>query len=247
MAKTIAPPNITGLRGGWGSASFLATISGATVEACLSAGQCYEYGAREMLIREGSRERNVFLLLTGCVKVTAKLAKKGEVALLGVRFGGDVVGELAALDGQERAANVQVCGRLPTVCCVLTSEAFHRVLGEDSDALMTLSATVGAKLRSSTRRRIDYAGHPPFVRMARVLVELAEDHGQRSGSKTITIGVNLGQVELGTLIGVGEATAQRALRRLRELDLVVTSNRRPEIRDLDRLRAVAGLNGSGHG
>jgi CRP-like cAMP-binding protein len=247
MAKTIAPPNITGLRGGWGSASFLATISGSTVEACLAAGQCYECVAREMLIREGTRERSIFLLLKGCVKVTAKLAKEGEVALLGVRFSGDVVGELAAFDGRERAANVQVCGRQPTLCCVLTPEAFRHVLGEDSDAQMMLTASVGAKLRSSTRRRIDYVGHPPVVRMARVLVELAEDHGQRSGGKTITIGVNLGQVELGTLIGVGEATAQRALRKLREANLVVTSNRRLEIQALDRLRVVAGLNGSGQG
>lgn len=239
--RRVEPPTIAALRGRWTGTSFLGRIPEAVVVSCLAAGRCYEYAARETLIREGARDRDVHLLLSGCVKVTAGVATESGLALLGIRVGGDVVGELAALDGRERSASVQVCGRQPAVCCVLDPDAFNRALVEHSDVLLTLMATVGAKLRASTRRRIDYVGCAPVVRMARVLVELAEDHGHCVGSNAIMIGVNLVQVELGTLIGVREATAQRALRQLRESGLVVTSSRRPMVRDLDRLRAVARL------
>lgn len=239
MAKRVAVPNISAHRGAWLSTSFLAKLSDGAVRACLSAGEFYEYSAREMLIREGDRDRNVYLLVSGCVKVTAKLVSPRGEALLGIRASGDVVGELAALDGKERAADVQVCSRLPTLCCVLESDAFRGALAEDGDALLTLTMTVGAKLRASTRRRIDFLRCKPVMRMARVLVELAEDHGQRVGDNSVTIGVNLANVELGTLIGVGKATAERAVQKLRNSNLIVTRNPRPVIRDLDGLRAVA--------
>jgi hypothetical protein len=83
--------------------------------------------------------------------------------------------------------------------------------------------------------------------MARVLVELAEDHGQRVGDNSVTIGVNLANVELGTLIGVRKATAERAVQKLRNSNLLVTRNPRPVIRDLDRLRAVAQITSNGAG
>lgn len=239
--KPIATPNITALRRSWISTSFLANIAPTVVRGCLSAGRCYEYTTREVLIRERARDRDVYLLLSGCVKVTVGLAPEEGTALLAIRVGGDVVGELAAVDGQERSASVQVCGRQPAVCCVLDAETFRRALAEDPDAVLALTSTIGAKLRASTRRRVDYLGCTPVVRMARVLVELADDHGHQVGDSTIMIGVNLKQIELGTLIGVHEATAQRALRELRESGLVLTSHRRPMIWDLDRLRVVAQL------
>lgn len=245
MAKKVAAPNIMAYRGAWLATSFLAKLSDSAVRACQAVGEFYEYSVGETLIREGNRDRKVYLLVSGCVKVTAKLvAPRGE-ALLGVRASGDVVGELAALDGRERAADVQACDRRPTLCCVLEPDAFRAVLAEDGDALLTLTTTVGAKLRASTRRRIDYLRCKPVVRMARVLVELAEDHGQRVGDNSVTIGVNLANIELGTLIGVGKATAERAVQKLRNSNLIVTRNPRPVIRDLDRLRAVAQITSEG--
>jgi CRP-like cAMP-binding protein len=239
MEPTTAP-DIASYRREWPATSFLAQISESAAGSCFVAGRFARFSPQETLIRQYTDQRSVFLLISGCVKVTADLEAADTRALLAIRVGGDVLGELSAMDGQRRSATVQVCGREPAIACVIDGPEFFRVLTKYPDALLTLTAAVGVKLRAATRRRVDFLNCTAPVRMARALVELADDHGQRV-PEGIMIGVNLKQIELGTLIGVHEAAAQRALRRLRQAGLVETSHRRPIIRDIERLRAVAQL------
>lgn len=241
--EPVALPSIASRRRDWSATCFLARIPTSTLDACFRVGRFFRFAARETLIHQGVGDQSVFLLVAGCVKVTAKLDTGGACALLAIRVGGDVVGEIAAVDGQARSATVQVCGRQPTIACVLDRQDFIGILKQQQDALLALTESIGTKLRSSNRRRVDYLSCPPAVRMARVLVELAENHGQPHGEHSVMIRVNLNQFELGTLIGVREATAQRALRALRRADLVVTSHRQPIVQDLARLRVMAQLPG----
>lgn len=231
-------PRLTDYRRNWPPRSFLANTEALDAFTAVGTIRCYEPG--DYLIREGSPESSVHLLLSACVKVTAQLGED-RYSLLGVRVGGDVVGELSALDGMPPVATVRACGQSPTVAIVLSQAKFAQVLVEHPWEAMRLSATMAAKLRTATRRRVDFTGFTPRIRLARALVDMAEDHGHRVAGPNIVIGVNLTQVEMGTLIGVSEATAQRALRDLRRDGLVVTDGRRPIIRDIEALRRAAGL------
>lgn len=225
----------------WPVNSFLSQLTTRTLREFLTKGQVIQFNNNEILIEENSAETSVFLLLSACVKVTARLDQGGQ-ALLAVRVGGDVVGELAAMDGGRRSATVKACGRDPVIAAVLTQNDFVSLLSRNPEALMTLNTVISHKLRSATRRRIDYSGCTPRVRLARALVELADDYGQQQvPASQVLIGINLTQVELGTLVGVAEVTAQRALRALRKDGLIDTSGRRPIIRDINALRVAAHL------
>lgn len=227
-------------RGTWPAKSFLARAGESMINALLAAGALMRIAPRSIFIREGDRaDRSIYLLISGFVKVTSTLEKGPGYALLAVRAGGDLVGELSALDGQQRSASVQVCGTVPAVACRLEGPAFVRVLEEHSEMSLVLTTSISAKLRTAIRRRIDVAVHDPDVRMARVLVELAEDYGRATGAG-VTIGIDLTHLELGTAIGTSRATAYRALRALRDVHLVSTQ---PEliIRDIAALRAYARL------
>jgi CRP/FNR family cyclic AMP-dependent transcriptional regulator len=225
-------------RSDWAPRSFLARST--ALRAYVEAGAVEQFAPGVCVVEEGADDSRVHLLLSACVKVTASI-DGARYSLLGVRRGGDVVGELAALDDAPPVATVRVCGRGPAVALVLEREAFRRVILQHPDDAVLLSAKISEKLRAATRRRVDFTGFPPRVRLARVLVELAEDHGHRAYGQDVVIGVNLTQVELGTVIGVSEITAQRALRALREDGLVVTDGPRPIVRDLTSLRRMAGL------
>ena len=61
-----------------------------------------------VLIREGDPGTAVYLLLAGSVKVTGATDEGGS--LLAIRVGGDLVGELAVLDGRPRVATVTTPG-----------------------------------------------------------------------------------------------------------------------------------------
>jgi len=240
--EPIAPPNIVAHRQEWPARTFLSRISAAAANNFFSAGRFVRFDPRETMIYEGADDRTVYLLISGCVKVTSNLDAKSPGVLLAIRIAGDVVGELAAMDGQRRSASVQVCGRQPARVCIVEGEDFTRVLARHPDAHVVLSSVIGAKLRAATRRRIDIADCSPTVRMARVLVELAQDYGQPlHDQRGVLIAVNLRQVELGSLIGVSDPTAQRALRDLRKAGLIDTSQRPLIINDVERLRAAAAV------
>jgi CRP-like cAMP-binding protein len=72
-----------------------------------------------------------------------------------------------------------------------------------------------------------------------VLVELADDHGRPLVGDSVLIALDLTQIELGTLIGVGESSVLRALRELKERGLLDTRGRRTVVRSLQSLREVA--------
>jgi CRP-like cAMP-binding protein len=101
---------------------------------------------------------------------------------------------------------------------------------------------MGERLRWANLRRADFAAYPADVRLARVLLEIARTCGQPT-DEGVTIGIHLSQPELATMIGVAEATVQKAIRDLRTRGVISTGYRRVTITDLDALRAEAESDG----
>jgi CRP/FNR family cyclic AMP-dependent transcriptional regulator len=224
-------------RAEWPRASFLAELEVPVLRDFLSAGEIVEFRKGDALISEGDSAVDVFLLLDASVKVTAQL-DSGGYALLAVRVGGDIVGEIAVVDGGERTATVRACRHEPVVAVRLGRSDLRGLLARHPDAAMSLASAISRKLRAATRRRVDISGCTAKVCMARALLEIAEDYGHPTDRSTF-IGVNLTQIELGTLVGVSETTAQRALRELRKEGVVVSEGRRLLVPDMAALHSVA--------
>jgi CRP/FNR family cyclic AMP-dependent transcriptional regulator len=215
--------------------SFLAGLPGTARAALLELGIPQEFRPGKVLLREQEASTHVFLLVDGCVKITGA-TPEGHLALLAIRVGGDLVGELAAMDGQPRVATVTTAGR---VQARLVSQAeFRRFLLGFPDVSLAVSSSVGAKLRWATRRRIDFGSREVRIRLARVLLELAKSYGVPA-ERHLRIGVALTQPELAALVGAAEPTVHRALAGLRREGIVETGYRRVCVCDRDRLTAVA--------
>jgi CRP-like cAMP-binding protein len=229
-----APP---GGRTEWTANSLLSTLPNATTTELLSLGTSCEFDAGQVLVREDDTSTHVYVLLTGCTKVTAT-TPEGGFALLAIRGGGDVIGELAGLDGQPRSATVTTVNRVRAR--VLSQATFQNFLSRHPDAALAISRSVGAKLRWATRRRVDFSGREVRVRLARVLVELAGVYGLAT-SDGVELGVALTQPELAGLVSAAEPTVHRALAGFRRHRLISIGYRRTVITDLPALRAVAGL------
>ncbi|MDI5974997.1 Crp/Fnr family transcriptional regulator [Amycolatopsis magusensis] len=227
-------PNI---RGEWPPQSILARIPASILDQWLNAGEVREFRANEVLLHEGAKDSSVILILSGCVKVVTRIGD--DEVLLAVRVGGDLVGEFAALDHGVRSATVVACGRPPVLTCSISDHDFNSALdGQQGEVAREITASIVAKLRSATRRRADLA-KDSHARLASLVVDLADDYGHPLSGKAFLIKVNLTQGELGALIGVSEATAHRAIRRLKDRRLVEVSGRRLIAKDLDALRAIA--------
>ena len=228
--------DLSRLRAEWSVDCVLARIPDSVLDGWLRAGRRRDFAHGRDLIRGGDPDSSVFVLLSGWVKVFAHV--DGRTTLLAVRTGGDLVGEISALDGGGRSATVTASGRQPVCAIEVNAVAFKSVLEGDRQASDIVTRSIMAKLRAATRRRGDRT-RPAHRRLAAVLVDLVEDFGRRVPGESYLLPVELTQGELGGLIGVAEATAHRAMRLLRKHELVEATGRRLIIRNLARLRAVA--------
>jgi CRP-like cAMP-binding protein len=220
-------------------ARFLDTLSHEERAAFSQLGTRRLYTGGELLMREGERVSELVVLHEGLVKVTARLGD-GRIVLLDIRIAGDIVGEFAVMDFGPRSATVTACG--PVAATVVQRRELELANPAIWKALCLMVA-VGA--RRSVRWRLDFGGQPVDVRLARVLVELAESYGRpdpgRRGSGAVLIDVDLSQSEFAELIGSTRNTVHKHLALLRGDGIIGTGERRTYVRDLPRLREKARL------
>ena len=221
----------------WRAGSFLGALQPAALQTLVMAGESFGFDKAERLTVEGGASTDVFLLLSSFVKVTARVGRTGE-ALLEMRVGGDVVGEIAARDGGPRTATVTACGHEPVNAVRLSWQDFEQCLADFPDARRRLEQAILAKFRTATLRRIDNSSTRARIRLARALVTMAEDFGMPSRGSTV-IQVDLTHVEWGSMISCSEKTVERAMADLARDGLVERNRKRPIVRDLEALREFA--------
>lgn len=225
----------------WPARSLLGAVSPEARRELLGLGVPVRFGAGEVLLSEGARDRHVVLLLSGFAKVTARV-ENGEESLLAVRVGGDSVGEMAAMDGAPRSATVTACG--PLAARVVQPGDLLALLARRPDVHLALTGVVADRLRWANRRRLDFRGYPAKVRLARLLVELATAYGHPVADGMM-LGCRLTQPELAALTGAAETTVHKGLRDLRRDGLLETGYGSTVIRDLTRLRKLGDLSPDG--
>jgi len=207
----------------------------------LSLGMLHEWATGSTLLMEGDTAMHVLVLDAGWVKVVAALEEGGE-ALLALRSRGDLVGEQAAVENAPRSASV--VSAIPVRAYIIQREPFLKYLTDHPRVHHAVTHALSAKLRSETRRRVDFGILRSDVRLARVLGDLAR-RNSRLTDEGMELGYTLTQPELAAMVGISEPSLQRALRKLRELGVVDTGYRRIVILDMTKLDGIArpGWNG----
>jgi CRP/FNR family transcriptional regulator, cyclic AMP receptor protein len=221
----------------WPKGTLLARLPPRVRDEILALGTPRRYPPDHTLLNQGDRGDFVYLLLDALVKVVAR-AENGTESLLGIRVSGDIVGEMAVLEDTVRSVTVVTCR--PAVASRIAGPAFGRFVEKHSVVGLSLTRMTGDRLRWANERRLDTAAYEVDVRLARLLLQLAERHGERRADD-LHLGLPLTQAELGALISAKEVTVQKSLRLLEGLHLVRRGRRTVIITDHTGLREFAGL------
>ncbi|MFE2020688.1 Crp/Fnr family transcriptional regulator [Streptomyces sp. NPDC059499] len=229
------PYSVPAARGPWPVSTLLGRLDSTIAAELVAVGRRRTALAGEVLVSQGGQERTLILLLSGAAKVVAT-TESGHQALLAVRVGGDCVGEMGALDGAPRSATVTACGPMDLV--VVTQAVLDTQLDRHPRLSLEFGRTIADRLRWANRRRLEFGGYPVKVRLARLLTELALEHGRR-GPEGTRLPFRLTQPELAALTGAAETTVHKALRELRAEGLVETGYGATVLRRPERLRALA--------
>jgi CRP-like cAMP-binding protein len=195
------------------------------------------YSADAVLFHHGDPSDFVVFLISGWVKVSTD-SLNGHEALLAIRGPGDVLGELAAIDGRPRSATVRTL--MPARVVILSADRLMSRLRQRPDIAIALLGDVADRLRDSDSRRLGFGAHTVPERLASYLLELAQRHGTTVAGGT-EIDIPLSQRELAGAIGASREAIARCLRILRERRVVVTRRRRVVILQPQVLRSM-GMN-----
>jgi CRP-like cAMP-binding protein len=216
------------------AASLLGRLSDRTREEFLAVGVSESKPPNVTIIKQGELDSSALLLLHGSVKVQAT-DPGGERALLAIRVAGDLLGEMAALDVGPRAATVISCTDI--FYKRMTRAELRNFLARHPDAAIEVASMLGERLRWADRRRIEH-GRPASVRVARVLVDLCESYGTRTGGRW-DLGVPLTREELASIAGIKLSTAEKIIRTFQQDGLVSGRYRGIVVLDMARLRTQA--------
>ena len=219
----------------WAPATFLGGLSPVAAAELAGLGVRKQFDAGRLILREGAIGTHAVLVLDGFVKVTT--AVQGFETLLGIRVAGEIVGEIGALTSAPRNATVTACGRV--VARMLSGPVFEGFLHRHPIALGLITAAVARQLDWANRRRSDFGAFPAHVRLARLLVEIAAVCGRERPGGGIELLVPLSQPELAAMIGIAQATVEKAVRDLRAQGLIDTGYRRIILTDPGRLRRLS--------
>ncbi len=210
-----------------------AWFSATDLDALRPLGSRRRLAAGSTLFSEGDEPFDVAIVEQGDIKLVT-VATNGHEVVLDVAGTGEVIGELSALDGAPRSASAVALTE-----CVLTSVPVDRFLGylqEHPASMGALLSVVVGRLRQSNRRQLEFSTADAIGRVCARLDELAGRYGVADATGAVTIDLPINQSELAQWCGLSREAVVKALRKLRNLGWVATTDGRLIVLDRDQLR-----------
>lgn len=220
----------------WPAHTLAAELPDVLVETFVRIGAARAFTRGQVIIAENAHTTEVYLIVAGFVRVI-NYSASGDQAVIAIRTRGDLVGELAALDGDPRSSTVVAASRVNVR--VIDAPLFRSFAVTNPFVIDTISRGVVSKLRSATRSRIDVSTPSVLARVARVLEHLADGYG-RTLSTGLLIDIPLSQQDLASLVSASERGVSRAYTVLRGSGAIDVAYRRVIIRDHKLLQQYAG-------
>ncbi len=207
-----------------------AEIDGAGTRRTLPAGST--------ILSEGELANRVGILREGLVKLTASQAD-GYQTVLALRGAGELLGEMSALDGHPRTANVHAL--VPCRVQFVQAGQFIQFMNDHPSASLAVIRTLVARLRESDGHRMQFGSDGVPRRLARQLLQLADSHGEVGADCSIDIALPFTQDDLAGVVSASRDAVARALKEWRSQGLVATGRRRVTLIDpaaLSRLNSL---------
>lgn len=208
--------------------------SDGTLERLLSIARRERIAAGTVLFRQGEQGEEMVLLLAGSLRVT--LTTDPHELCLAIAQPGEVLGEMALIDGEPRSATVTA--EEPCELLVLDRPAFLSLLREEPDIALFVLRGMAARLRESIEHVFDIAHLDIYQRLLRQMRRLAIEHGEPC-AEGIVIRHRLSADTLSKMIAVERDVVERLVAVLVTEGALLVRDEHFIIPDLERLTAQA--------
>ena len=188
---------------------------------------------REVFVK-GSPGQSLMAVLRGSIKISS-LSDEGKEIVFGIINAGEIFGELAVLDGEERSADATAM----TDCelLVLNRRDFLHLLETRADLCMILLRILCRRLRQTSEQVEDVMFRHLESRVAKALLQLAESVGLH-GLQSVSVELHVSQRELGNMAGGSRESVNKILQNWHRQGLIDLGKASVLIRDLEALRRL---------
>ncbi len=141
------------------------------------------YAAGETVVDFDDPSTEVFLIASGAVRVAVRSAGGRELILNELRAG-DIIGELAAIDGAPRSASLTA--KVRTRLCALPAEVFLEIVFAAPPVCLRLLRCLSAKLRLQTERALEREALPVRQRLCAELLRLSRPRAAGEAARVVS-------------------------------------------------------------
>ena len=189
---------------------------------------------RRVVFFQGEWGREMFIVSSGQLKVSV-MSEEGKELSISIFHERDIFGELALLDGDRRSATVTTIG--PCDLLVLHQEQLSGLIRDFPSIGLQMLSLLAGRVRTTTALYESSVFVEIPGRLARQLLELAEEHGVSSENDTL-IDLKLSQYELGTLVNASRESVNKILKNWQSKKIIGLQKGKIILKDIPVLKAL---------
>jgi len=194
-------------------------------------GHFVQYEKGDEMIMQGDPGDSLLILLSGNAR-TSMIASNGHEIILDYAEAGQVIGEIALLDGGERTASVTAIE--PTSALTITRSAFEEILKKHKNMALRLLKVMANRIRSANTMIEGDRAYTSGPRLARYLMRLSV-----VGAEEGRLKLDLSQSELGNYAGMSREHINRQLSAWSEDDIISVESGKVRIINYATLSHIA--------
>ena len=194
-----------------------------------------QFAQGEMIFQQDDPGQVLYVVESGQVRIFVE-NEAGQETSVTFCGPGDVFGELAVIDEYPRSASAEAMQA--TVLHILTRERFREHLRRAPQLGLNFMRALSVRVRYSTQQMESLAVLDVPKRLARKLLELAQQHGVVE-PEGVRIRLTLTQSDLASIVGATRESANKALGNFRRQGLILLQQGSITILDPEGLRDLA--------
>jgi len=209
-------------------------LSASEIDSLISYARVERYPTGREIFAKGSPGQSLMAVLQGSVKISS-LSNDGKEIVFAIYNAGEIFGEIAVLDGEERSADATAL----TDCelLVVNRRDFLHILEDRADLCMILLRILCRRLRQTSEQVEDVMFRHLESRVAKALLHLAESVGLH-GVQGPSVELHVSQRELGNMAGGSRESVNKILQNWHRQGLIDLGKASVLIRDIDGLRRL---------
>lgn len=212
----------------------LRDLSASALDALASQCNWRNYRAGQQIFARETKDRNVHLIVRGKVRAAVYSASGREVAFRDVH-GGKCFGELSAIDGLPRSANVEAVEA--SIIASISPQLFWKLLEEHPIVMANVLRLLTATIRSLSDRLFELSTLGVQNRVHAEILRLAKEAS--ASSTSVMLDPAPRHVDIASRISANREQVTKEISAMKRLGLVVPKGRHallvPDVRRLERI------------